>query len=120
MGKATASATRPDPARVLSRALRRAGKALGLSQVQIGQAIGRGRTSLSGPIAPESKPGELAALLVRCYRSLYVLVGGDEVAMGHWMTTRNLHTGGVPAEQVLEVQGLVRVTEYLDAVRGKL
>jgi len=40
--------------------------------------------------------------------------------MKHWMRTENLHTGGVPAEQVRTVQGLVGVLEYLDAIRGKL
>jgi hypothetical protein len=31
-----------------------------------------------------------------------------------------MHTGGVPSEQVRNVQGLMRVVEYLDAIRGKL
>ena len=77
-------------------------------------AITRGRT------APASKAGELALLVVRCYRALYVLVGGDAAAMRHWMRTENRHTGGVPAEQMKTVAGLVAVLEYLDAMRGKL
>jgi hypothetical protein len=36
------------------------------------------------------------------------------------MQTENLHTGGIPAEQVKSVQGLIAVLEYLDAMRGKL
>jgi hypothetical protein len=40
--------------------------------------------------------------------------------MQHWMKTENLHTGGIPAEQVKTVQGLTTVLEYLDALRGKL
>jgi hypothetical protein len=36
------------------------------------------------------------------------------------MHTNNRHTGGVPAEQVRSVQGLARVVEYLDAIRGKV
>jgi hypothetical protein len=56
---------------------------------------------------PASKSGELAALLIRCYRSLFVLTGGEPEAMSHWMTTFNLHTGGVPREQIKQVQGLV-------------
>jgi hypothetical protein len=35
------------------------------------------------------------------------------------MRTDNLHTGGVPAEQVKTLQGLSRVLQYLDAIRGK-
>jgi hypothetical protein len=70
---------------------------------------------------PASKSGELAALLIRCYRSLFVLTGGEPEAMQPLDDdTFNLHTGGVPREQIKQVQGLVTVTEYLDAVRGKL
>jgi hypothetical protein len=36
------------------------------------------------------------------------------------MHTENRHTGGVPAEQVMTVQGLTRVVEYLDAMRAKV
>lgn len=48
-------------------------------------------------------------LLIRCYRSLYVLVGGEAQAMRHWMRTENLDTGGIPQDQVRSVQGLIRV-----------
>lgn len=112
---------RPDESLVLSKSLLRAGEALGLSRSALGEVIGRDRSTLSrGRIDPHSKAGELALMLIRAYRSLYVLVGGDEDGMRHWMQTRNRHTGGVPAEQVRSVQGLVTVTEYLDAMRGKV
>jgi hypothetical protein len=117
---ATSPQVTPDPGAVLAKATRNAAQALGLSQEELGEVIGRARSSLARPLDPESKPGELAALLIRCYRSLFVLTGGEPAAMRHWMTTPNLHTGGVPREQVKQVQGLVAVTEYLDAVRGKL
>jgi hypothetical protein len=111
----------PDPADVLAEALANAGKALGLTQTQIGVAVGKDRTAISrGRIETDSKSGELALLLVRCYRSLFVLVGGDAAQMKHWMHTDNAHTGGVPAEQVGSVEGLARVLGYLDAMRGKL
>ncbi|TVP88257.1 MAG: DUF2384 domain-containing protein [Thioalkalivibrio sp.] len=111
----------PERAEVLREALVSAGKALGLTQAELGAVIGRGRTDISrGNVDPDSKPGELALLLIRCYRALYVLTGGDAGAMKHWMHTQNHHTGGVPAEQIRSVQGLVGVLEYLDAVRGKV
>jgi hypothetical protein len=117
---ATAPIVAPDPGRVLTKAVRNAGQALGLSQAEIGEVIGRARSSLQRPLDPASKSGELAALLVRCYRSVFVLMGGREEAMRHWMATANRHTGGVPREQIKDVQGLVSVVEYLDAIRGKL
>lgn len=110
----------PDPKLILAKALVRAGKALGLSQAELGEVVGKDRSSIARGLDPGSKSGELALLFVRCYRSLYVLVGGNLGDMRHWMHGANLDLGGVPAEQVKSVQGLTRVVEYLDAMRGKL
>ncbi|MBI4755699.1 MAG: DUF2384 domain-containing protein [Betaproteobacteria bacterium] len=113
-------APRPDPAHVLTRALVSAGKDLGLTQAALGEVVGKDRTALSrGGIDPASKAGELALLLIRAYRALFVLVGGEPAQMKHWMHSANRHTGGIPAEQIRSVQGLLQVVEYLDALRGK-
>lgn len=117
---AIAHAQAVDNKKVLSKSVLAAGKAMGMSQADIGAAIGKDRTSIGRGIDPGSKSGELALLLVRCYRGLYVLVGGDSNNIKHWMHTHNRHTGGVPAEQVQKVQGLNRVLEYIDAMRGKV
>ena len=110
-----------DQASVLAEALINAGKHLGLNQAELGEIIGKDRAAIGrGRIDPASKAGELALLFIRCYRALYVLVGGNPQQMRHWMQTENLHTGGIPAEQVKTVQGLTTVLEYLDAMRGKL
>lgn len=117
----TAPAPTAAPAHVLATALVNAGRELGLPRTVLAAVIGKDRTALSrGRLDPGSKAGELALMLIRCYRSLFVLVGGDPAQMRHWMRTVNLHTGGVPAEQIRTVQGLTRVMEYLDAMRGKV
>ncbi|NJD08838.1 MAG: DUF2384 domain-containing protein [Methylococcaceae bacterium] len=117
----TALKTQPDPAQVLATAFLKAGKELGLSQAALEQTIDRNRSSISRyGIDPETKSGELALLLIRVYRSLFALVGGEGDHMKHWMKTANRHIGGIPAQQVLTIQGLVSVVEYLDAMRGKL
>lgn len=116
-----AQAQQIDKAEVLAEALHNAGKALGMTQAELGQVIGKDRSAISrGRIEPDTKPGELALLLIRSYRALYVLVGGNPEQMRHWMHTENLHTSGIPAEQIKTVQGLTRVLEYLDAMRGKI
>jgi hypothetical protein len=111
---------KPNRREVLSKALLAAGHELGLTQAELGQVVGRDRSTLIRGIDPRSKAGELALLLIRVYRSLHVLVGGDPKAIAHWMHTENRHTGGVPAEQIKSVPGLARVVEYLDAIRGKV
>src|SRR4026207_2425979 len=99
----------PDPGRVLAAALISAGKELGLTQAALGAVIGRDRTALRrGHLRPASNPREPALLLIRAYRALFVLVGGDRAVMRHWMQTENLHTGGIPAEQIRRGQGLTR------------
>ena len=106
---------------VLASALVKAGKELGLTQSELGSIVGRDRTALSrGALEPGTKSGELALLLIRAYRALFVLVGGDPPQMKHWMHTHNHHVGGVPAELVRSVPGLMRVVEYLDAIRGRV
>lgn len=116
-----ARAAQPDSSAVLGEALLAAGRALGMTQADLGQVVGKDRSAISrGRIDPVSKAGELALLLIRCYRALYVLVGGDPAQMRHWMHTPNQHTGGVPAEQIKSVAGLAGVLEYLDGMRGKL
>lgn len=109
------------PAEVLTRAVVKAGKELGLTQSELGAIVGRDRTALSrGALDPDTKSGELALLLIRAYRALFVLAGGEPGQMKHWMHTHNHHVGGVPAELVRSVPGLMRVVEYLDAIRGRV
>ena len=116
----TAETTQADARIVLTKALLNAGKHLGLSQAELGKVVGKNLTSIGRGVSETSKSGELALLFIRCYRSLYVLVGGDSRDMKHWMHTNNQHTGGVPAEQVKTVEGLMRVVDYLDDLRGKV
>jgi hypothetical protein len=113
-------APKPEAAAVLAKSLLRAAKALGMTQEEAGRMIGRDRSALARGIDPRSKAGELALLFVRVYRALHVLVGGAGPDMRHWFATPNRHLNGTPRELVQSVQGLARVVEYLDAIRGKL
>ena len=111
----------PDPSAVLGTAVLRASERMGLSRTELGEILGRDRSSISrAGVDPDSKAGELALLLIRCYRSLAVLVDDNASQMREWLSTPNRHTGGVPAQQVRSVAGLVAVCEYLDAIRGKV
>lgn len=111
----------PKASDVLGKAALRAAARMGLSREELGKVLGRDRSSISrSGIDPGSKSGELAMLLVRCFRSLAVLVDDNEAQMREWLSTPNHHTGGVPREQLKSAAGLVTVCEYLDSIRGKV
>lgn len=114
-----------DASDVLAKALLSAREQLGLTQQELADVVGVHRTAITrwqdnGSLRPESKTGELALLLIRVYRTLFALFGGDLQNMRHFLRTANLHLGGVPLQLMVQVQGLVRVVEYLDAIRGKV
>lgn len=113
--------TAQNPAVVLGEAALNAGARLGLSPDMVGRVIGRNRTTITrNGIDPETPNGQLAMLLIRLYRSLYVLVGGRDDEMRHWMNTRIRTLQEVPVEMINDVAGLVRVVEYVDSMRGKV
>jgi transcriptional regulator with XRE-family HTH domain len=109
---------------VLAKALFRASEQLGLKQSDIAAVLGMDRTAVSRlkqsqSLDPTSKRGELALLLIRLARALYALTGGDEDWIRHFMRSPNKVTGGVPAEQITSIQGLITVLQFVDAIRGK-
>jgi len=111
----------PDKTAILTKALLNAAKEMDLSMANLGQVIGKDRTTINrGGVSPDSKAGELALMLIRSYRSLYALVGGNPEHIRHWMHIFNKGTQGIPAEQILKAEGLARITSYLDAMRGKV
>ena len=113
-----------DPGLVLGKATGRASALLGLSGAGLAKVIGASEATVSRIVRgergldPASKEGELAALLVRLYRSLDALVGNDESRRRAWMTSYNDALNGVPKELILRAQGLVATVAYLDGMRA--
>jgi Protein of unknown function (DUF2384) len=109
---------------VLSKAVVRAAQNLQVLQVDLAQTIGVSESTASRlfanlrKIEPGTKEAELVLLFLRMYRSLNSLFGGEEPSR-KWFHAQNYHLGGVPAVLVKKVEGLVNVTQYLDAMRGK-
>lgn len=121
----TAVATTPSARNVLTKATLRAARYLDLTNRELAVILGASEASISRlsrerTLRLGSREAELAALLVRIVRSLDALVGGDEGKARAWFAARNRHLGGVPAERVRSVEGLVDVVHYLDAMRGNL
>lgn len=114
-----------DRARVLTKAVRRVAEYLSLTHRDLATILGTSEATVSrfaqGRVIPyPSKEGELAALLVRLYRSLDAVVGGQPDKAQRWFRAENTHLNGIPATRVRSVEGLVDVLHYLDAMRGKL
>ena len=110
---------------VLAKAVLNAAERLDLRQRQLATILGASEASVSRlargrGIDPSSKEGELALLFLRMYRSLDTLVGGDDSRARAWLAAPNDHLGGIPAERLANVQGLVDVVQYLDGMRGRL
>lgn len=118
----TASASAPQ---VLTRATLRAAERLGLNHAQLARVLGVSPSTVtrltqgSYTIAPDSKTGELALLLIRLFRSLDSIVG-NAADGATWMATQNTALSGVPRDLIATAQGLVHATAYLDAYRARL
>lgn len=115
----------PSPDTVLAKAVLRAAAQLGLRQADLAAVLGMHRTAISRlkqspSLDPDSKQGELALLLVRMARALFALTGGDQDWIRHFMQTPNQATGGIPARQIETIQGLMRVLQFVDGIRGKI
>ncbi|HEX2253798.1 MAG TPA: antitoxin Xre/MbcA/ParS toxin-binding domain-containing protein [Thermoanaerobaculia bacterium] len=115
----------PSSSAVLSKAVDRAAEFLAVPRRELARVLGVSESSLSRlaarrrEIDPESKEGELALAFLRVFRSLDALLGGDSANCRRWLRAYNHHLAGVPADLLQTVPGLVRVGEYLDALRGK-
>jgi hypothetical protein len=114
----------PQSAAVLTKAVLGVAERLNLKSRDLAAIIGSSEASISRlqrgrTIDPESKEGELALLLVRLYRSLDALVGGDDAQARAWLHAHNDHLAGAPSGRMTTVQGLVDVVQYLDALRGR-
>lgn len=111
---------------VVSKAAARAAELLGLSNAALARTIGVSEASASRlragrfALEPRSKPYELALLLIRLFRGLDAIVGGDEASLRSWMTATNRALGGVPRDLVQSVSGLVAVVDYVDTARARI
>lgn len=109
---------------VLTKATLRASSLLGLASADLAEIIGVSDSTVSRyknattTIAPSSKPGQLAILLVRVFRSLDPLVGSDEQKRKAWMHSANKSLHGVPAKLIRSPGGLVTTLAYLDGMRA--
>jgi Protein of unknown function (DUF2384) len=118
------TATPASDSAIVTKAAMRAADKLRINSKTLAGVIGVSEATVSrmknGRHALEagSKPFELAVLLVRLYRSLDALIGGDDVAASAWLSNTNTALGAAPIELIQSVSGLMNVIQYLDARRA--
>ena len=111
-------------AAVLTKATLRSAAALGLTHAALARAVGVSESTVSRMAAGArqldvgSKPAELAALVIRVYRSLDALVGNSDRHRRVWMDSYNRAFNAAPREAITTAEGLARVVAYLDGARA--
>ena len=116
----------PDAPRVLSEAVARIAAIWQLSNAQAGAIVGLSAPTVSRlrsgtyRLEPGSKPFELAQHLLRLFRSLDSWLGQDDAAARSWLATPNLDLDGAPIAQIASVRGLLRTSDYVDALRARV
>jgi len=109
---------------LVTKALMRAAHRLDLSNKVISRIIGVSEASVSRMkdgryLLPEgSKAFELSLLLIRLFRSLDALTGGDDRVSSTWMKAKNTLLQATPVERIQTVTGLSEVIGYVDARRA--
>ncbi|SRR5579859_303967 len=111
---------------VLTTATVRAADFLGLNSGDLARVLGVSPASVTRmrqgtfQLDRDSKAFELAQLLVRLFRSLDSIVGGDGDSLRSWMTSSNTALGHRPVELIRSVRGLVATVDYVDSRRAIL
>ncbi|PUA28758.1 MAG: hypothetical protein B0W54_10070 [Cellvibrio sp. 79] len=109
---------------LVSNSVINAADALGLAREQLADAIGVSISTvdrMKRGTPSQGKAFELSLLVIRVYRSLFSILGGNSDAMQHWMMTPNNHLNDeIPGELIRKADGLTRVLWYLDAMRGRI
>jgi hypothetical protein len=117
---------RSDAAAVVSKAVVRAAASLGLTNAGLAKVLGLSPASSSrlrdgAYVLPlDSKPYELALLVIRLFRGLDAMMGGEEHASRSWMQTPNLALQAAPIDRITSVTGLVETVAYVDAARARV
>jgi predicted XRE-type DNA-binding protein len=113
--------------RVLTEAVAQTARRLKLKTTELTAIIGVSQPTASRllngkfQLAEGGKSWELGTHLVRLYRSLSAMVGGDDELARAWLRSPNQAFGGrVPVDQIRSVEGLVHACDYVDAHRARV
>lgn len=110
---------------VLSMAAANAAVRLGLTTSDLERILGISQSSASRlmnggfQLKENSKPWEMALLLIRLYRGLASIVGNDDTLALQWLRSPNrAFDDARPYDRIQSAVGLVSVCDYVDAHRA--
>ena len=117
----------PNEEKVITKALVRTAERLDFRQSDLGRMLGLSGASVSRMVHGQYELNnhrpewDTALALIRLYRSLSSILGGQEDLIRRWMHSPNTDLGGVPADIVRRgAGGLFQVGIYLDGIRGRI
>lgn len=101
-----------------------AAETMGLTAKRLAAVIGASGPTVSQMKAGayvldnKGKPYQLAVMLIRLFRSLDAIVGGETRVLRQWLVSPNTVLGGKPIDKLETISGLTDVLAYLDARRA--
>jgi hypothetical protein len=110
----------------VTKATTRAAGKLGLKNRTLATILGLSEATISRMVKGDyvldrdDKAFELGLLLVRLYRSLDAIVGGDETVARAWLVNHNVALRDAPINLIQTIGGLVNVIQYLDSRRAQI
>jgi hypothetical protein len=112
-----------DSANLLMRAFDNAGSALELSISEKSKILGIHPSTfvrnLKKGYPPQSKIGELQLHFIQLYKALYQISSGDKALMHHWYNCDNKALNSSPQILCRSMNGMFRVTQYLQSLHQK-
>ena len=111
---------------VLTNAVIRASNLLGLNDQQLSNIIDVSPQNLADIkvgqrlLKDGSSSFRLATLLIRVFRSVDAISGGDVSVIKKWMKSQNTKLNGSPIEIITKKEGLENFVSYLDSRRAPL
>src|SRR4051812_36009527 len=117
-------ASTPQDAAIVAKAVVRAAERLEMPGRILAAILGLSEASVSRlkggafPLESDRKAFELAVLLIRLYRSLDAIVGGDPAVAASWFKSYNTALDARPIDAVQSIPGLMNVIQYLDSRRA--
>ena len=111
---------------VLKKALFRSAEFLGIERDELAEILGTTPSTLSryangeGMFQHKSKQWELSTFVIRVARGLSAQWGGNAENCQKWLRAELYPMGRPPIDAMKNLEGMVDVLRYLDAMRGKI